>query len=75
MYKLWYCVFCCQNRHLDALALGMAFYQDKAKAVVGLKGPKQKRKEMARDKVCQTLCGHRVMLVGNWYVRHCVDTE
>jgi len=30
----------------------MAFYQDKAKAVVGLKGIKQKRKEMARDKVC-----------------------
>jgi hypothetical protein len=36
---------------LDALVLGMAFYQDKAKAVVGLKGPKHKRKEMACEKV------------------------
>jgi hypothetical protein len=35
--------------------LGMAFYEDKGKAVVGLKGPKQKRKEMARNKVRQTL--------------------
>ncbi|XP_068082015.1 vacuolar protein sorting-associated protein 8 homolog isoform X2 [Anabrus simplex] len=44
-----------QNRYLDALALGMAFYQDRAKAVVGLKGPKHKRKEIARDKVLEIL--------------------
>ncbi|XP_021918193.1 LOW QUALITY PROTEIN: vacuolar protein sorting-associated protein 8 homolog [Zootermopsis nevadensis] len=44
-----------QNRYLDALVLGMAFYQDKAKAVVGLKGPKHKRKEMACEKVLEIL--------------------
>jgi hypothetical protein len=51
MYSIMYYVFCCQNQHLDALALGMAFYHDKAKAVVGLRGPKLKRREMAHDKV------------------------
>ncbi|GLH03603.1 Vacuolar protein sorting-associated protein 8 homolog [Gryllus bimaculatus] len=44
-----------QGRYLDALALGMAFYQDRAKAVVGLKGPKHKRKEIAHDKVLEIL--------------------
>ncbi|XP_033606542.1 vacuolar protein sorting-associated protein 8 homolog isoform X2 [Cryptotermes secundus] len=44
-----------QNRYLDALMLGMAFYEDKGKAVVGLKGPKQKRKEVARKKVLEIL--------------------
>lgn len=38
--------------------LGMAFYEDKGKAVVGLKGPKQKRKEVACKKVRQTLGGN-----------------
>lgn len=44
-----------QGRFLEALALGLAFYQDKAKAVVGLQGSKRRRKEIARDKVCQVL--------------------
>nr|CAD7256761.1 unnamed protein product [Timema shepardi] len=39
-----------QNKYLDALTLGMAFYLEKGKAVVGLKGPKHKRKETAREK-------------------------
>ncbi|XP_076619382.1 vacuolar protein sorting 8 isoform X2 [Colletes latitarsis] len=44
-----------QKRFPEALALGFAFYQDKGKAVVGLRGSKQRRKQIARDKVCQVL--------------------
>ncbi|XP_063227477.1 vacuolar protein sorting-associated protein 8 homolog [Bacillus rossius redtenbacheri] len=44
-----------QNRYLDALSLGMAFYLDKGKAVIGLKGSKEKRKELTRDKVLEIL--------------------
>ncbi|XP_054013291.1 vacuolar protein sorting-associated protein 8 homolog [Hylaeus anthracinus] len=44
-----------QRRFPEALALGFAFYQDKGKAVVGLRGSKQRRKQIARDKVCQVL--------------------
>jgi hypothetical protein len=47
--------------------LGMAFYEDKGKAVVGLKGPKQKRKEMAREKVRQTLDGNETVGAANMY--------
>lgn len=36
---------------MDALALALAFYQDRAKAVVGLKGPKAKRRMLTHDKV------------------------
>ncbi|XP_031846274.1 vacuolar protein sorting 8 [Nomia melanderi] len=44
-----------QRRFPEALALGLSFYQDKGKAVVGLRGSKQRRKQIARDKVCQVL--------------------
>nr|XP_033321301.1 vacuolar protein sorting-associated protein 8 homolog [Megalopta genalis] len=44
-----------QKRFPEALALGLSFYQDKGKAVVGLRGSKQRRKQIARDKVCQVL--------------------
>ncbi|KAG7189422.1 hypothetical protein KM043_017126 [Ampulex compressa] len=44
-----------QRRFQEALALGLSFYQDKGKAVVGLRGSKQRRKQIARDKVCQVL--------------------
>ena len=37
------------------MALGLSFYHDKGKAVVGLRGSKQRRKQIARDKVCQVL--------------------
>ena len=46
---------CFQKRFPEALALGLSFYQDKGKAVVGLRGSKQRRKQIARDKVCQVL--------------------
>lgn len=44
-----------QRRYPEALALGLTFYQDKGRAVVGLRGSKQRRKQIARDKVCQVL--------------------
>ncbi|XP_011152021.1 vacuolar protein sorting-associated protein 8 homolog isoform X1 [Harpegnathos saltator] len=44
-----------QKRYPEALALGLSFYQDKGKAVIGLRGSKQRRKQIARDKVCQVL--------------------
>ncbi|CAK9833216.1 Vacuolar protein sorting-associated protein 8 homolog [Anthophora retusa] len=44
-----------QKRFPEALALGLSFYHDKGKAVVGLRGSKQRRKQIARDKVCQVL--------------------
>ncbi|XP_024940795.1 vacuolar protein sorting-associated protein 8 homolog isoform X2 [Cephus cinctus] len=44
-----------QRRFIEALTLGLSFYQDKGKAVVGLRGSKQRRKQIARDKVCQVL--------------------
>lgn len=44
-----------QRRYPEALALGLAFYRDKGKAVVGLRGSKDRRKQITRDKVCQVL--------------------
>ncbi|XP_017885655.1 vacuolar protein sorting-associated protein 8 homolog isoform X2 [Ceratina calcarata] len=44
-----------QRRYPEALALGLAFYQDKGKAVVGLRGSRERRKQIARDRVCQVL--------------------
>lgn len=44
-----------QKHYLDALALALSFYQDRAKAVVGLKGPKCKRKVLTRDKALDIL--------------------
>ncbi|XP_046485765.1 vacuolar protein sorting-associated protein 8 homolog [Neodiprion pinetum] len=44
-----------QRRFPEALALGLSFYQDKGQAVVGLCGSKQRRKQIARDKVCDVL--------------------
>ena len=35
--------------------MGLSFYQDKGKAVIGLRGSKQRRKQIARDKVCEVL--------------------
>ncbi|XP_070163192.1 vacuolar protein sorting-associated protein 8 homolog isoform X1 [Polyergus mexicanus] len=44
-----------QKRFSEALALGLSFYQDKGKAVIGLRGSKQRRRQIARDKVCEVL--------------------
>lgn len=35
--------------------MGLSFYQDKGKAVIGLRGSKQRRRQIARDKVCEVL--------------------
>lgn len=35
--------------------MGLSFYRDKGKAVIGLRGSKQRRKQITRDKVCQVL--------------------
>ncbi|XP_014213894.1 vacuolar protein sorting-associated protein 8 homolog isoform X2 [Copidosoma floridanum] len=44
-----------QKRYREALELGLDFYRDKGKAVVGLHGSKQRRKQIVQDKVCQVL--------------------
>jgi hypothetical protein len=44
-----------QKRFREALELGLDFYRDKGKAVVGLRGSKQRRKQIVQDKVCQVL--------------------
>nr|XP_034192046.1 vacuolar protein sorting-associated protein 8 homolog [Osmia lignaria] len=58
-----------QRRFPEALALGLSFYQDKGKAVVGLRGSKQRRKQIARDKVCQVLIQYMEEL------NHCCSDE
>lgn len=58
-----------QRRYPEALALGLSFYQDKGKAVVGLRGSKQRRKQIARDKVCQVLIQYMEEL------NHCLADE
>lgn len=35
--------------------MGLSFYKDKGKAVIGLRGSKQRRRQIARDKVCEVL--------------------
>lgn len=70
-----------QRRFPEALALGLSFYQDKGKAVVGLRGSKQRRKQIARDKVCQVLIQYMDELnnllaseaTGSEIVSTCVD--
>ncbi|XP_051156587.1 vacuolar protein sorting-associated protein 8 homolog [Leptopilina boulardi] len=70
-----------QRRFQEALALGLTFYQDKGKAVVGLRGSKQRRKQIARDKVCQVLIQYMDELnnlsasdaTGTEIVSYCVD--
>ncbi len=44
-----------ENRYLDALALGCEFYKDQGKTLVGLKGPKEKRKTVIAQKVVSIL--------------------
>ena len=43
------------NNYLDCLALGMDFYTDQGKALVGLKGPKEKRKTVIAQKMLSVL--------------------
>ena len=43
------------NNYLDCLALGIDMYTDQAKAVVGLKGPKEKRKSVIAQKMLSVL--------------------
>jgi len=40
-----------KKQHLDALALGLSIYQDRAKAVVGLKGSHSKKRATVKEKV------------------------
>ena len=40
-----------QNKHRDALALALSFYEGKAKAVVGLMGSTKKKKCVVKDMV------------------------
>ena len=43
------------NRHLEALQLGSEIYQDQGKALVGLRGPKEKRKTVISRKMTSIL--------------------
>ena len=43
------------NRHLEALQLGADIYQDQGKALVGLRGPKEKRKSVISRKMTTIL--------------------
>ena len=43
------------NRHLEALQLGAEIYQDQGKALVGLRGPKDKRKTVISRKMTTIL--------------------
>jgi hypothetical protein len=43
------------NRYLDALALGCEFYKDQGKTLVGLKGPREKRKTVIAQKLLAIL--------------------
>ncbi|XP_052813444.1 vacuolar protein sorting-associated protein 8 homolog isoform X3 [Mya arenaria] len=38
-----------EQKYQDALALALSFYENKAKAIVGLSGPSQKKKEIVAD--------------------------
>ena len=44
-----------ENRYLDALALGCDFFKDQGKTLVGLKGPKEKRKTVIAQKLISIL--------------------
>ena len=44
-----------ENRNLDALALGCEFFRDQGKTLVGLKGPKEKRKTVIAQKLISIL--------------------
>ncbi|XP_041374342.1 vacuolar protein sorting-associated protein 8 homolog isoform X2 [Gigantopelta aegis] len=44
-----------QNRYQDALALGLSFYENKAKAVVGLTGSQRMRKEIVANLILDLL--------------------
>ena len=44
-----------ENRYRQALALGAEFYQDHGKTLVGLKGPKEKKKELIAEKLLSIL--------------------
>uniref|UniRef100_A0A0K2T121 Vacuolar protein sorting 8 homolog (S. cerevisiae) [Strongylocentrotus purpuratus] n=1 Tax=Lepeophtheirus salmonis TaxID=72036 RepID=A0A0K2T121_LEPSM len=43
------------NHYIEAFELGQSFYEDHGKALIGLKGSKEKRKKMVANKVCSTL--------------------
>lgn len=43
------------NNYLDCIALGMDFYNDQGKALVGLRGPKDKRKTVIAQKMLSVL--------------------
>ena len=46
------------NRHLEALQLGAEIYQDQGKALVGLRGPKEKRKTVISRKMTSILINY-----------------
>ena len=46
------------NRHLEALQLGADIYQDQGKALVGLRGPKDKRRTVISRKMTSILINY-----------------
>ncbi|CAB3370067.1 Hypothetical predicted protein [Cloeon dipterum] len=54
-----------QGRPLAALELGLAFYEERAKAVVGLRGPKAHRKLLIKEKIFDVLDAFVDKMVGS----------
>ena len=53
-------------RHVDAINLGVEYYNDSTKALVGLKGPKEAKKKAVVVKMTEVLSG---------YLTNCVMTK
>ena len=53
-------------RHVDAINLGIEYYHDPTKALVGLKGPKETKKKAVVMKMTEVLSG---------YLANCVMTK
>ena len=54
------------DRHLEAIELGIDYYQDPAKALVGLKGPRESKKKLVVIKMTEILVR---------YLSNCVMTK
>ena len=52
-----------QEKYHPALSLAVSFYEGKAKAVVGLVGSSEKRKQQVAAKVCIYVCMNVCMYV------------
>ncbi|WAR10580.1 VPS8-like protein [Mya arenaria] len=59
-----------EQKYQDALALALSFYENKAKAIVGLSGPSQKKKEIVADLMLDLLFEYNIVPVCVEYCLH-----